>query len=228
MLGYIAAVAANPVDALPDAKGNSAAELKIKPEKHNFGQVTEFTNSAPLTLRATNTSKSASITFTSVVAAAPFMIQSDGCTGALDAGNFCEVEVLFNPTQVGGVSEQKAVTFTDSAKNSPQHVALKGFGIPTRMPPSPTATPTQTPTPSPSPSVSRTPTFTPTPRATPTPTMATRTATCTTQATPAIVGMALIAGGQGSDGTPLNTAEVFNPVTNTSRLRPRLRSAATI
>ncbi|MGA9721789.1 MAG: hypothetical protein WBQ86_05000, partial [Candidatus Binatus sp.] len=51
MLGYIAAVAANPVDALPDAKGPGAGELKIKPEHHDFGQVTEFTNSAPLTLR---------------------------------------------------------------------------------------------------------------------------------------------------------------------------------
>lgn len=245
MLGYIAAVAANPVDALPDAKGPGAGELKIKPEHHDFGQVTEFTNSAPLTLRATNNSKSASITFTSVVASPPFMIQNDGCTGALDAGNFCEVEVLFNPTQVGRVSDQKAVTFTDSAKNSPQHVALKGFGIPTRMPPSPTATVTMTPSPAPSPTFTRSPTpspggtmppsptrtvtitLTPSPLPTGSPTPSptpspggtlTATRTCTTQATPAIAGMVLIAGGQGSDGTPLNTAEVFNPATNTFTL----------
>ncbi len=242
MLGYIAAVAANPVGALPDAKDHGAGELKIKPEKHNFGQVTEFTNSAPLILRTTNHSKSASIIFTSVVASAPFMIQSNGCTGALDAGNFCEVKVVFSPVEVGGVSDQQALTFTDSAKNSPQHIALKGFGIPTRMPPSPTATPTMTPTPSPSPSGSltptasptltmtptttisatpTTPTMTPTPSPSPTPTR-TNTATCTTQATPAIAGRVLIAGGQGSDGTPLNTAEVFNPVTNTFTLTTAL------
>jgi Kelch motif/Galactose oxidase, central domain len=202
MLGYIAAVAANPVGALPDAKGHSAGELDIKPDNHNFGAVELTHQSVPQTIKATNKSRSTSVVFSSVVASPPFLIQSNGCTGALSAGHFCEVEVLFQPNSLGPVKDKAGLTFSDSARNSPQHIALKGLGIP----PSPTAT------------VTMTPTMTLTPSPSPTPTMATRTATCTTQATPSIVGLALIAGGQGSDGTPLNTAEVFNPVTNTFTL----------
>jgi hypothetical protein len=207
MLGYIAAVAANPVGALPDAKDHGAGELKIKPEHHDFGAVELTHQSVPLTITATNKSRSTSVVFSSVVASPPFLIQSDGCTGALSAGHSCKVDVLFEPNSLGPVKDKAGVTFTDSARSSPQHVALKGLGIP----PSPTATVTMTPTPSPSPSGS--PTFTPSPRSTPT-----VTATCTTQATPSIAGLVLVAGGQGSDGTPLNTAEVFNPVTNTFTL----------
>ncbi len=208
MLGYIAAVAANPVDALPDAKDRGAAELNIKPDSHNFGAVELTQLSKLLIVMATNKSRSTSVVFGSVVATPPFMIETDACSGApLEAGKSCEVDVLFEPNSLGPVKDKAGLTFTDSARNSPQHVALKGFGIP----PSPTATVTMTPTPSPSPSGS--PTFTPSPRATPS-----DTATCTTQATPSIAGLVLIAGGQGSDGTPLNTAEVFNPVTNTFTL----------
>jgi hypothetical protein len=71
------------------------------------------------------------------------------------------------------------------------------------------ATPTAT--------LTATPTMTPTP--TPTP-----TATCTPAAgaTPFVAGLALIAGGQASDGTALNSAEVFNPATNNFRLTTAL------
>jgi hypothetical protein len=193
---------------LTSASDSSGAKLKLNPEKHDFGQVTAMLQSGPLTVTATNKSRSAAIAFSSIVASAPFEIQTDGCSGApLDAGKFCEVEVRFHPTSAGHVKDKKALTFTDSAKDSPQHVALEGDGIP----PSPTATPTKTPRATPS--VTSTPTMT----ATATPTV-TPTCTAAPHPTPFIAGLVLIAGGQASDGSALNSAEVFNPATNTFTL----------
>jgi Galactose oxidase, central domain/Kelch motif len=193
---------------LASARDSSGASLKLNPEKHDFGQVTVMLQSGPLTVTATNKSRSAAITFSSIVASAPFEIQTDGCSGApLDAGKSCELLVRFHPTSVGQVKDKKGLRFTDSAKNSPQHVALEGTGIP----PTPTATPTKTPRATPS--VTSTPTMT----ATPTPTV-TPTCTAAPHPTPFIAGLVLIAGGQASDNTALNSAEVFNPATNTFTL----------
>ena len=232
MVAYDAAGAADSVSALPDANSNSVGVLKLKPEKHDFGHVIEMLPSGPLTVTATNKSKSASIVFSSIVASAPFEIQTDGCSGVpLDAGKFCEVKVLYHPTIVGKVKDKNGLTFTDSGKNSPQHVVLEGDGI---LPsPTATATPSTTATATPSisptatPSTGATPTMTrtatPTPTITATPTSSTTatatltaTATCTADPhpTPFIAGRVLIAGGQASDGTALNSAEVFNPATN--------------
>ncbi|MFZ2063695.1 MAG: kelch repeat-containing protein [Candidatus Binatus sp.] len=191
-----------------DAKNSSlAGTLKIKPGKHDFGKVIVPLTSASATITVTNNSKSASVDFTTIVAAPPFSIQTDGCTGApLAAGAMCQLAVVFSPTTTGKVTDKKALTFTDSAKKNPQHVELSGQGIVG-------ATPTATATAMPSPTTS------PTPNGSTTPT-ATATATCTPeeQPTPYIAGLVLITGGQGSDGTPLNSAEVFNPKTNTFTL----------
>jgi len=236
----------------PDAKkSDSTGTLKIKPDKHDFGKVIVPLTSAPETITVTNNSKSASVEFASIVAAAPFSIQSDGCSGSpLAAGAMCQIAVVFSPTTTGKVKDKKGLMFTDSAKKSPQHVELSGEGVigptptatatPTStLTPTPTLTPTvtvtQTPTPSPSPtptlttaatpSISATPTFTatvtmtPTSQFTPTPTV-TRTSTpsptCTIRAsaTPSIAHLVLITGGQASNGTPLSSAEIFDPVTN--------------
>ena len=195
---------------LVSAKDSSGARLKLKPEKHDFGQVTAMLQSALLTVTATNKSRSASIVFSSIVASAPFEIQSDGCSGVpLDAGKFCEVKVRFHPTTVGRVKDKRGLTFRDSGKNSPQNVVLEGDGTP---PPTttPSMTPTATPTATPTPTITAT-ASTPTATATTTP-----TATCTpfSEPTPDVAGLALIAGGQASDGTALNSAEIFNPGTN--------------
>jgi len=265
------AIAAGPA-AAPDAKkSDSAPTLKIRPDEHDFGQVIVSLMSAPKTVTVTNNSKSASIEFTSIVAAPPFAIQSDQCSGSpLTAGNSCKVEVRFHPTTTGKVKDKKALTFTDSAKKSSQYVELLGQGIVGSTPTpaatatptvtasptvtqtsadTPTATPTKacdgtctptatltsaatntatwTPTPSvgPTPTPTTHPTFPPTPTISPTPNgsatpTVTATATCTPESepTPFVVGKVLIAGGQASNGTSLNTAEVFNPVTNTFTL----------
>ena len=201
----MAALANDPVP--PDVKGRFfAAILKLKPERHDFGKVTATLHSAPLIVTATNKSRSASITFTSIVASSPFAIQSNGCTGALDAGKSCEVEVVFDPIGAGEVKNKRGLTFIDSAKKNPQHVELAGDGVVGPTPP-----PTATPTPSPSPSASLTPSPSTTFAATPSP-----SASCMPfeMPTPYVAGLVLIAGGQASDGTPLNSAEVFNPATN--------------
>jgi Galactose oxidase, central domain/Kelch motif len=219
LVAYDVAVAAD-LAASPEAKNlASAGTLTVKPLIHNFGKVIVPLNSAPLTVTATNSSRSASIDFASIVASSPFQIQSDGCSGSpLAAGKSCKVSVVFHPTATGKVDKKHGLTFTDSAKNSPQHLELEGQGI---VGATPTATATATPTITGTPTISATPTLS----ATPTPTVTrtatpTATPTCTPQSnpTPFVAGLVLIAGGQASDGTALNTAEVFNPATNTFTL----------
>jgi sugar lactone lactonase YvrE len=48
------------------------------------------------------------------------------CTGPLAPGAFCTISVQFKPTAIGLASA--ALTFTDSASNSPQSVTLSGTG----------------------------------------------------------------------------------------------------
>ena len=169
MLAYNAAVAANPVNALPEAKDRGFGELMIKPEKHDFGRVAQYANSAPLTVTVTNKSRSASITFSRVASAFPFVFQSDECSGTpLAPGKACHVAMVFNPDKTGKVKYEKALIFADSARNSPQHVALEGVGIPP-PPATPTMTPNPTMTPTPPPGATPTPTRTLTPTITPTP-----------------------------------------------------------
>jgi hypothetical protein len=150
LAAYDVAVGADLATA-PDAKNSdSAGTLKIKPERHNFGQVMVTLSSAQQTVTATNISKSASIEFTSIVASSPFEIQSDGCSGLpLPAGDSCEVKVVFDPATTGKVKDKKGLTFIDSSKKSPQHVELEGRGVGSAPSPTPSfsATPTLTATP---------------------------------------------------------------------------------
>lgn len=107
---------------------DSGAVLKLKPETHNFGTVTATKDSAPLIVTVTNKSGSP-ITFTSIVAAETFSIQSDKCSGApLPPSRSCKIEVVFHPMITGKVNAPNGLTFTDSAQNSPQQVQLEGQG----------------------------------------------------------------------------------------------------
>jgi hypothetical protein len=200
-------------------KKEATASLTLEPHKHDFGKVVATLRSAPLTVSVTNKSKSFSVFFESIVAAPPFEIESDGCSSLpLPPGHQCQVGVEFHPTSTGRIKDKAGLTFTDSAVKGPHKVELEGEGVagPTPTPvATATATATTTPTPMPSPTISPTPNGSTTPTATATP-----TATCTPQeqATPYMAGLVLIAGGQGSDGNALNSAEVFNPKTNTFTL----------
>jgi hypothetical protein len=150
---YGVAVAADLGSARDTRNSDSAGTLKIKPEKHDFDKVIVSLPSSPLTVTITNNSKSASIEFATIVAAPPFSIQTDGCSGSpLTAGASCKVAVLFHPSTTGKVKDKKALTFTDSARKSPQHVELSGRGILGATPTATaTATATATPTATPSP-----------------------------------------------------------------------------
>jgi hypothetical protein len=107
---------------------DSGAVLKLKPETHNFGKVTATKDSAPLIVTVTNKSTSP-VTFTSIVAADTFSIQSDKCSGSpLAPSKSCKVEVVFHPMVTGKVNAPNGLTFTDSAQNSPQQVQLEGQG----------------------------------------------------------------------------------------------------
>ena len=201
---YDLAVASDPAASFGANKG-AIATLQLKPHKHDFGKVIATLSSAPVTVIVTNKSKSVSISFESIVASPPFQIESDGCSSApLAPRHRCQVGVEFHPISTGRIKDQAGLTFTDSAIKSPQKVELEGEGV---------AGPTPTPTATPTPSTTRTPTGSMTPTATP-------TASCTPQEqpTPYAARLVLIAGGQGSDGTALNSAEVFNPRTNTFTL----------
>jgi len=106
----------------------SGAGLKIKPDRHDFGPVVATASSTPLTVTVTNKSGT-DITFTSIVAADTFSIQSDKCSGSpLAPGRSCKVEVVFHPLVTGKVSDKNGLTFTDSAQSSPQQIELDGQG----------------------------------------------------------------------------------------------------
>ena len=129
LAAILLAVAAAIVAGQTSVAADSGAVLNLKPETHDFGKVTATKDSAPLIVTVTNKSSSA-VTFTSIVAAEAFLIQSDKCSGApLAPGGSCKVEVVFHPLVTGPVSEKQALTFTDSAQNSPQQVELDGQGV---------------------------------------------------------------------------------------------------
>jgi hypothetical protein len=142
--------------------------------------------------------------------------------------NVQEVAVKFNANGPGKNLEA-TIAIASNATTGPTSVTVKlhANAVQKNATPTVTPTPTMTPTPSPTPTRSPTPTLspTPTPSTGATPTLSpTATATCTANPapTPYIAGLVLIAGGQASDGTPLNSAEVFNPATNTFTLTTAL------
>ncbi len=146
-----------------------------------------------------------------------YKITSGGGSSTIAAKGSLPVVVEFKPIGKGTCDGTIAITSGATSGKSTATVTLRGKAR--QKKPTPTATATATAT------VTATPTLTPTPP-TPTPTPPTPTvsvtptpspsATCTPRpsATPDIAHLVLISGGQASDGTPLNSAEVFNPATN--------------
>jgi hypothetical protein len=185
--------------------------LQANPESLNFGKVTVGTTSPAKTVSATNTSRSP-VKFQKIVTPTPFLLVGNTCVGSLGSQQRCHINVACKPMVAGTFNRTLMFYFNGSRT---EEVALTCTGVTATPTPTATAaTATPTPTPSPSPTGG-----TPTPTVSNTPTV-TATATCTPQSnpTPFVAGRVLIAGGQASDGTALNTAEVFNPATNTFTL----------
>jgi len=100
--------------------------ISVSPAHETFAKTGVGQIGAAKTVTATN-SGSASVTFTSVaVGTANFKITSSTCTGSLLPTKKCTVKVEFTPTQGGSLTD--TLTFTDSASNNPQTVALSGTG----------------------------------------------------------------------------------------------------
>jgi hypothetical protein len=58
------------------------------------------------------------------VSGSPFSIKENRCTGSLAPGHVCKVLIQFSPKQTGNFTGK--LTFTDTAKGSPQSIPLYG------------------------------------------------------------------------------------------------------
>jgi hypothetical protein len=67
-----------------------------------------------------------SLSFSAIATTVAFAIASNSCGSSIKAKARCTVSLSFSPTVTGAVAG--ALTFTDSAANSPQMVTLKGTG----------------------------------------------------------------------------------------------------
>ena len=119
------------------------------PSSIAFGSQTVNTTSAARSVTITNPSGgSLIVSAVSIGGANPgdFTKTADGCSGTtVAAGGTCSVSVSFAPTATGG--RAASLSFTDSAGDSPQNVALSGTGVAQSSPPPPPPPPSPPPTP---------------------------------------------------------------------------------
>ncbi len=97
----------------------------VSPKSLSFTQVIE-TTSAAKTVTLKNADK-VTLTDLSVSETGDFGISANTCGSTLAAGKTCMVSITFAPNALGKVTG--TLTFTDSALNSPQTVALSGTGV---------------------------------------------------------------------------------------------------
>ena len=115
-------------EAAPDRQPSpetGVAPVTLSASSIGFNAVTVGTTSSSRSVTLTN-NQNVALTFTSIATAAPFAISSNSCGTSIAAGARCSVSVTFHPTATGAVTG--ALTFTDSAPNSPQTVTLTGTG----------------------------------------------------------------------------------------------------
>ncbi|HEY1580287.1 MAG TPA: choice-of-anchor D domain-containing protein [Terracidiphilus sp.] len=141
----------------PTTTGNRAATLNFNDSATNSPQVVTLTGYAPGGVAASPTSigfastavgsttaaqtatlkngLSSSITISSVAItgtnAGDFAISSKTCSTSLGASASCTASIVFKPTAAG--TRTATLSFTDSATNSPQTVALSGTGSSTTL-----------------------------------------------------------------------------------------------
>jgi hypothetical protein len=102
--------------------GTGYAPLSISPASLIFGVQLIGTSSSSRQITLTN-NQSKDLTITSIVASGDFS-QTNTCSSPLKAGKACILNVSFTPTVHG--QRTGAITFTDSALDSPQTVPLHG------------------------------------------------------------------------------------------------------
>jgi hypothetical protein len=152
-LAFLPAVpgARNATLVLTDSAGNSpqsvalagtgvAPSLSVSPATISLGSVVLGTKSAAQTVTLSNTSTvSALINGVALagVNSPDFSIAANTCASTLAAGASCSVSLVFAPGDLG--ARAAVLTFTDSAGNSPQSVALSGTGVTPSLSVAPTA-----------------------------------------------------------------------------------------
>ena len=112
--------------------GSPAVTLSTK--KLAFGVVTAGTNSAPknVTLRNTGT---ATLNISNIAVTDFFVVSTSTCGGTVAVGKTCKVSVIFTPPFFTCVVCRGTLSFTDDAADSPQMVALIGYGSQIAMSP---------------------------------------------------------------------------------------------
>jgi Abnormal spindle-like microcephaly-assoc'd, ASPM-SPD-2-Hydin/NHL repeat len=105
--------------------GAGSALVSLSATNLGLGTVKVGKTSTAKTVTLTN-NQTVSLTFNSILPSTGFAISSNTCGTSIAGGARCSVGVTFTPTATGAASG--ALTFTDSAPNSPQTVTLTGTG----------------------------------------------------------------------------------------------------
>lgn len=107
----------------------SSGAVSVSPTSHSFGSVNVGSSSGASAMTLSN-GTSSSVTISSVAISGTnsgdFSISSKSCGSSLGASGSCSASVVFKPT--AGGTRSAILSFTDSATNSPQTVALSGTG----------------------------------------------------------------------------------------------------
>ena len=108
----------------------SGTAITVSPTSLTWGKTVVGQTGAAKLVTATN-SGNAPVSIASIAASANFTVVpvsgKKGCGSTLATGANCQVKVEFTPTQGGSLTG--ALTFTDSAANSPQTVSLSGTAV---------------------------------------------------------------------------------------------------
>lgn len=118
----------SPQEAILTGKGTggSTALLKFTPASAKFTSQAVGTTSAATTMTVKNSSKTASLTISSVSASGDFSVT--GCTGtSLAAGASCTLSITFAPSISGAITG--AVTITDTAAIDQQVFSVTGTAV---------------------------------------------------------------------------------------------------
>ncbi len=101
-------------------------QVRLSTTSLGFGNQALDEVSAAQTATLTNIG-GGTLNITGINASSNFAVSSTTCGATLAAGDRCKVSVTFTPTALGKLTG--TLTFSDNASNSPQTVALSGFGV---------------------------------------------------------------------------------------------------
>ncbi len=106
--------------------GTGIAPVTLSTSNLSLGTIAVGNTSAAKTVTLTN-HENVALNFTAGIAASgPFAVASNTCSPSVPAAGTCTVGLTFSPATTGAATG--ALTFTDSAANSPQIVNLTGTG----------------------------------------------------------------------------------------------------